>query len=388
MHAHTSLLQLIAEKEITIYHLFFMCSFTFLHIFSNLFVRRCLCAVSPFQPVIEGTARFLQLNHLLVSYLLRLRVHTLKGLSLVEGVLALMSLVAASSTESSLKQARNTAESAPTSTSTVGDKAVWGMLGSLGDAFVADTCSLMGILGRDPIPHPGSSRSGWGFKKGTGDGWWDYFVPSTAQDFSLHEQQAFNGGRDDVRRTNNGPGLATPPNWTLFDQKKLKLSLQVTSLAAAFLRRISSASEKSSQYNEVAADGGLLSINFQSVAVAFIACAGLCCQKATSPSSSSSSVQWLMNVSATATLEADLSDERGTRGSNGINDAIPSLLYIAENLICVLHNMNAAASTAEKSCWAPDLDRCVVITERDFPAHSFVKQVGRWIRDQMNHEIS
>ena len=360
----------------------------FSHIVSHLFVRRCLCAVSPFQPVIEGTARFLQLNHLLVSYLLRLRVHTLKGLSLVEGVLALMSLVAASSTESSLKQARYTAESAPIST--VGDKAVWGMLGSLGDAFVADTCSLIGILGKDPVPHPGSSRSGWGFKKGTRDGWWDYFVPSTAQDFSLHEQQAFSGGRDDVRRTNTGSGLVTPPNWTLFDQKKLKSSLQVTSLAAAFLRRISSASEKSSQYNEGAVDGGgLISIDFQSVAVAFIACAGLCCQKAISPSSSSSSVQWLMNVSATATLEADLSDERGTGGgSNGIDDAIPSLLYIAENLICVLHNMNAAASTAEKSCWASDLDRCVVITERDFPAHSFVKQVGRWIRDQMNHEMS
>ena len=338
--------------------------------------------MSPFQPVIEGTARFLQLNHLLVSYLLRLRVHTLKGLSLVEGVLALMSLVASTSTECSMKQARYTTESAPTSA--VADKAVWGMLGSLGDAFVADTCSLMKILGKEPVPHPASSRSGWGVKKGAGDGWWEHFVPSTAQEFSLHEQQAFSGGHDDVRRTNTG--LATPPNWTLFDQKKLKLSLQVTSLAAAFLRRISSASEKSSQLGDAIIDGGLLSIDFQSIAVAFMACASLCCQRDAS-SSSSSSVQWLMNQSATAILEADLSGER-VGASHGVNDAAPSLLYIAENLICVLHNMNAAASTAEKSCWALDLDRCVVITERDFPAHSFVKQVGRWIRDQMNHEMS
>jgi hypothetical protein len=347
------------------------------------FVPRCLCAVSPFQPVIEGTARFLQLNHLLVSYLLRLRVHTLKGLSLVEGVLALMSLVASSATENSLKQARYTTESVPTSA--VGDRAVWGMLGSLGDAFVADTCSLMRILGREPVPHPASSRSGWGLKKGAGDGWWEHFVPNTAQEFSLHEQQVFSGGHDDVRRTNTG--LVTPPNWTLFDQKKLKLSLQVTSLAAAFLRRISSASEKSSHLNEGIVDGGLLSIDFESISVAFMACASLCCQKEMPSSSSSSSVQWLINQSATAILETDLSGD-GAGASHGINDAVPSLLYIAENLICVLHNMNAAASAAEKSCWALHLDRCVVLTERDFPAHSFVKQVGRWIRDQMNHEMS
>ena len=135
--------------------------------------------------------------------------------------------------------------------------------------------------------------------------------------------------------------------------------------------------------------GGLLAMDFDSVALAFITCAGLSSHKRTS---SPSSMQWLINPSyieqsSSSTFDFISADERDL-GSGGpvFQDSAPALLYIVENLICVLHNMNAAATQQERACWTLDLDRCVGVAERDFPSHSFVKQVGIWIRDKINHD--
>lgn len=352
--------------------------------FLSLLFYRCLCAVSPSQLVIEGAARFLQLNHQLVTYLLRLRSHTLKGLGLTEAVLALMVLVAAASTEGSSKQAKYFAESIPSQQEEV---TLWNTLGSRGDSFIADTCALLKLLGGEPLR---SSSSTYGRGAGREDsGWWAQFPPSTAHELLLSEQFISSSQDSNAGSMNGQTGLVAPPGWSLFDQAKLMLSLRVTSLAAAFLRRHSStlSSGSPSSFN-ASATGGHLAIDFNAVALAFMTCAGLSYREG---ASSSSSAQWLMNPSAIehpsssfvmiVMGEKDL-DSRG----QSIQDAIPALLYVAENLICVLHNLNSSASIQEKACWTLDLDRCVRVAERDFPSHSFIKQVGRWIRDQMNHE--
>ena len=345
--------------------------------------------MSPSQPVIEGAARFLHLNHLLVTYLLRLRFQTLRGLALTEGVVSLMSLVASAPTQGASKHPRHTVDSAPSNNLRSG--AVWSMLGTLGDTFISDTCALLKLLGGEPMPAPPSSRFGRTAGKDAGCGWWASFPPSTPQEELLNQQQAGGGEGEELDRGNGGNGIITPLNWTLFDQKKLMFSLRVTSLASAFLRRKSGTTENSSFSFEGPGEGGLLAMDFNAITLAFVACAGLCNRKG---ATSSSSVQWLMSPSSTDAPSAlvplgyDHGDRQGPGpGVQGVNSALPALQYIIENLICVLHNMNAAASTAEKACWALDLDRCVRIAEQDFPSHSFIKQVGRWIRDQMNHEV-
>ena len=308
-----------------------------------------------------------------MSYLLRLRTHTLKGLALTEAVLALMVLVVTAAAEGPTKQARHSTDTTP---STPRDGAVWDMLGDRGDTFITDICGMLKTLGGEPLPRPGR-----GMARDTG-GWWARYLPATPQEESLSKQivaTSADSGREQI-------GLVTPPGWSLFDQNKLMLSLKVTSLAAAFLRKRSCTLSSGS----VPFDGGegdLLAMDFDAIAVAFVACAGYSCQG----SLPSSSVQWLTNSSAiepsfsSSSLTIVNAEDR-SRTDQEVNNALPALLYIAENLICVLHNMNGAASTQERACWALDLDRCVGVAERDFPSHSYVKQVGRWIRDQMNHE--
>jgi hypothetical protein len=139
----------------------------------------------------------------------------------------------------------------------------------------------------------------------------------------------------------------------------------------------------------------MLAIDFDAVALAFVKCAGM---YTTKDSATNSSMNWLTSPYAVDTHSSpsssslalidhgDHGQESGVNGGEGSDTAEPVLLYIVENLICVLHNMNGVASVEERSCWAIDLDRCVGIAERNFPPHSFMKQVGRWIRDQMNYE--
>jgi hypothetical protein len=296
-----------------------------------------------------------------------------------------MSLVAAAPAQGTSKHPRHSVDSVPSNNLRSG--AMWSMLGTLGDTFISDTCALLKLLGGEPMPAPPSSRFGRTAGKDAGCGWWASFPPTTPHEEMLNQQQA--GGDEELDRGDGGNGILTPLNWTLFDQKKLLLSLRVTSLAAAFLRRKSGTSENSSFSFERPGEG-LLAMDFDAITLAFAACAGLCNRKG---AASSSSVHWLMSPSSTdapsflVPVEYDHGDRIGPVGVQGVNSALPALQYIIENLICVLHNMNAAASTAEKACWALDLDRCVSIAERDFPSHSFIKQVGRWIRDQMNHEV-
>ena len=324
--------------------------------------------------------KFLQLNHLLMTYLLRLRFQTLKGLALTESVMELMTLVVASG-DSVSKQARYSRDDTPS----VQNKGfVWGMLGSMGDTFVSDTCALLKLLGGELIPSPTSTRFGYSVPSDVGSGWWASFSPSTSSELEMFEKQISVPQRDGSDSGGEEFRLETPPSWTLFDQKKLNLGLRVTSFAAAFLRRRSGTCENSSSTLQGADDGGLLAIDFDAVAATFITCAGLCRPRGAYPS-----MQWLVNPytvdSSSSSMALIRQDHSGGSGV-GVDSALPALQFIVENLICVLHNMNSAASPPERACWALSLNKCVCVTERDFPPHSFVKQVGRWIRDQMNHE--
>jgi hypothetical protein len=247
-----------------------------------------MCAVSPSQPVIEGTAQYLQLNHLLMTYLLRLRSQTLKGFQLSEAILALMVLVVSSSPGGSSKQARHTIDSSPSFSLVSRDserdrgmvRDAWDtIIGSRGDTFISDICALLKLLGGEPLPTQLSSRYG----SGKGTGWWARFTPSTPHEEFLHQTECPQG------LNKGGGGMGTPPGWSLFDQKKLMLSLHVTSLATAFLRRRSvgegegifgsSSTHSREREGRVGSGAVMLAMDFDAIVIAFVKCAGLCCDK-------------------------------------------------------------------------------------------------------------
>jgi hypothetical protein len=114
-------------------------------------VLRCMASLAPSSTVLEGAAEFLRLNHASVTYLLRLRVQTLRGLAMVESVLSLMAAVAAAppvsaSAVARQKQARF-GSNTPTSSADVGT-VIWdSVLEEKGDAFTADICTIVKLLG-------------------------------------------------------------------------------------------------------------------------------------------------------------------------------------------------------------------------------------------------
>jgi hypothetical protein len=124
--------------------------------------------------------------------------------------------------------------------------------------FIADICALLKLLGGEPLPSQLSTRYGGGGKE---SGWWARFLPSSPQEELLHHSDFKNPAR------NVEKGMEVPPGWSLFDQKKMMLSLRVTSLASAFLRK-RSGGEKSSSSSL------MLAIDFDAVALAFVKCAG------------------------------------------------------------------------------------------------------------------
>jgi hypothetical protein len=196
------------------------------------------------------------------------------------------------------------------------------------------------------------------------------------------------------------------PDWSVFEQRKLVLSLRITSIASTFLRlrtascvelglggsRHSFAGANASALtpHSFASTGGLLAIDFDAVVRAVESCASLYQQRATARGSygeESTSMKWLTSTSTVTGSPVDGRDGSYTTQASGDIEAwllLPALLGVVENLICVLHDLNVTASPAEATSWAPELDRCTSTAE-SFSPHSFVRQVARRIRDQMSN---
>lgn len=276
--------------------------------------------------------------------------------------------------------------------------------------------------------------------------WWDHIQPGSSS--SASPTQSFGGGgggssRDlegQWNRTGAGvPGL--PPDWSLYDDKKLSAALQIITHASAFLRLVSGPATTSAHR----------AVNFGAVCAAFTKCATLSLQLINAPSSapgtttSSGDQQVLeratsmINASLSALPQAEfksqsegldwlrsplpvqpalsrfpagptptsavLSSEAGNAGESGGVDSsyvitagaeegdgkqaiAAQLLLISENLICAVHNMvlqDATASpgsTASSSSGGSSVEvQKVLAVASLFAPHSFVRQVARWIKD-------
>jgi hypothetical protein len=142
----------------------------------------------------------------------------------------------------------------------------------------------------------------------------------------------------------------------------------------------------------------MLTIDFDSIATAFEKCANIYRQRAATRGAvngdkdTQASLSWLTSplvvgetLDATFAVTADMSSRTIAAADSEARFILPAFLHILENLICILHDLNTTASAAEAATWAQTLDRCVSVAE-EFPPHSFVRQVARWIRDKLSNQ--
>jgi hypothetical protein len=60
---------------------------------------------------------------------------------------------------------------------------------------------------------------------------------------------------------------------------------------------------------------------------------------------------------------------------------LPRLVFVTENLICVIHNMMLLANGGQFEVRFPALIKGILNTVEQFPSHSFLRQTGRWINE-------
>lgn len=379
---------------------------------------RCLCSTFPSADVLAGTAAFLQANQRTVTYLLRLRLQTLRGLELTEGLLALFVAVAASPAAREglvlgvvAKQARLSLLHANASTPAFAaaggpflrqDQAsalpLWDtVLGpsGIGDGFTADVCALLRLLGAEPLPAPllatltgaggGRLRLGLGglgarATEASKSSWWARFAPAGEEEERWHAMPL--AGTTGGGWESTAGSSAALANWSVFDQKKAAAALRMLSFCGAFLRLRAAACAAQGKASAVGG-AGLLAIDFDAVSVAFLNASEVAHAAGRSGlSGPEAPTGWL--PPATASLMPPPERPDGAKGAV-IQALLPAMRLTGENLICVLHDMHVASTPEERACWVGGLDKCLTMCERAYPASSFVGQVGRWLRDHVEN---
>jgi len=356
-------------------------------------IRSLLAAAPSSQVMARKTAEFLLKNQVLVSQLLRMRYLTLGGLAMTEATTAVFAMVAAVA-GSPLAAQKND---------------VFAALGSSADSFVSDICTLLRVLGQSPVPSNLSAMSAQGgasfstTSSTSVENWWSRIEPSGGPDSDSYEA--------DWHRTmcEGASGEGMPADWSLFDKKKLRLSLQVLLHCSSFCRLITCAPGGSGSNCMM---HGARSISADALCEAFCLCATLSQQLLHGASGNSalhndSSSESVLNTAARlfgspvgfagrglkqgAETGAVDEGQMWPEGS-GRREVLDALLKVSENLICAVHScaLNTDSSNSSNNSNSGDVvslsaqgARRVLEVAEAFPSHSFIRQVARWVRDQM-----
>lgn len=233
------------------------------------------------------------------------------------------------------------------------------------------------------------------------------------------------------------PGM--PADWSLFDDCKLTVAMKLLASAAVFLRlACSDAVRVNSSSNGGGGSSsrkfiGLLGLNFPAVAAAFNTCAALALNLSASSGGDPASSEWMRSsqpvlpaggagtasfsfstsdvpaagvgvdasagfqghgayrissASAAATTPRRAGETGGAWGASGAplqgaKALAEQLQQVAEHLICVVYVVvMETPSQQQLEAWQQPLS-AVLKTANAHPAHSFIRQVARWIRDQL-----
>jgi hypothetical protein len=184
------------------------------------------------------------------------------------------------------------------------------------------------------------------------------------------------GGRESTA------GSAAMASWSVFDQKKAAAALRVLSFCGAFLRLRAAACAAQGK-TSAAGGAGLLAIDFDAVSVAFCNASEVAhAAGRTGGGGAEAPAGWLPPAAASLMPPPERPD--GAKGAV-VQALLPAMRLTGENLICVLHDMHVSSTPEERACWVGGLDKCLTMCERTYPASSFVGQVGRWLRDHVEH---
>jgi hypothetical protein len=180
-----------------------------------------------------------------------------------------------------------------------------------------------------------------------------------------------------------------PADWSEFDDRKLRLSLQVLAHCCTFLRLASSPQRAAVSHT------GPRTINAVAAMEAFCRCATLSEELLAAPTAEApvNSVfataasmvdarSWLQSPLAVQPgRAADSSAEQWEEGTRR-REVADALLLAAENLICAVHNcaLAGADSGAATALPSQQTQRLLEVAAA-FPSHSFIRQVARWVKD-------
>ena len=236
--------------------------------------------------------------------------------------------------------------------------------------------------------------------------------------------------------------VGMPLAWSLFDDKKLQLGLQIISHASVFLRIVSSTAVQSSG----TAGGVLRVVNLGGVMDAFCKCASAVqtLSRSAYPSGTQSNttgdgldlgVQWLRSPSAVQANNAYFPQSVGAGKTNVFGNSVTTggnmssyvisnsantssaaqggvqryttsspytssisstggrqtvteqLIRISESLICATHSLCALSGSFGADSISGvgvgvrgDVQKVLSVADA-FPSHSFIRQVARWLRD-------
>jgi hypothetical protein len=354
--------------------------------------------------LLECAVQLLHKNDALVTYLLGLRMHSLRGLEMTRDLVGLMAILS-----SYCRGVATTSAARPTGA--LGMRTQWDkVLGVVGEWFNADICSLVKAIGHAPIPGMSGQldmlrRVRFDEQNGEAAEWWAAVQPSTERDGQLLDalctppivaSAAAAALRLDERQASQVSRKMMKVNraWSVFDAQKLSLGHRILENAASVLR--ARASHILTHMKSGQGLGLPGSMDIAAIASALCACAELYRTRSFAaaavvteahPSGDLDKSRWLVSSDAVMASPGFGAASRNRSGPSqtagrsetvdaGSDEVHKSLLYVSENLICALYYV-AEAMTVEELSRNSAAFRSVLAVCEAFDAHSFLHETGR-----------
>ena len=222
--------------------------------------------------------------------------------------------------------------------------------------------------------------------------WWSKIIPTNNAEESL--QRVLLQGSPDEK---------IPSDWNMFDQTKLRKSLQIIQNCSILMRKYSSLEVakrvvpvSSTEMDPYLSQYRLLS-DIEGFITIFYKLGSLIesLQTETSPSNFEykSSIEWL--TSAQSALPSQPKNMKNSNATEVTDHLVSNLVCICENLICVIHDSLMYSNILQRQAVVipvfvkrNEVEKIVKLANEIFPSHSFIRQVARWIVDSLESQAS
>eukprot|EP01038_Epipyxis_sp_PR26KG_P004681 gene4681-6575_t len=362
-----------------------------------------MATTMPSHAVREGVAEFFIRNNLLVTHLFRLRFLSLDGLALTEAITSLLAIIAA----------------IPHTPLSYGDSAMldhyssnlqskWNTLLEMkSDSFVADATNLIQLFGIDPLPIRATDSYISGSNVKSSSSWWNKINPSNEFERGL-------AGSVSSSSSTSVSSIGDKVKFTAFDEKKNRLSLGIVSNCSVLLRvLIQQVMNGDTSNNQLHRNSAIVLLDMDIIAKVFSKCAILTTNKSDVQGWNNNNYNNNHYLIGNTSTSAHPGDEEEIEAMY-LDLFRSDLIHISENLLCLIYSRIAliikqvvnnqhkgfmssthqetslpASSSVQEGfkkliLWRDNkLIEHVLSTAELFPSSSFIRQVARWIKDEM-----